>query len=62
VYKEKTEDIEGDSLSDARHRFEKEYILKALKDNDWNITKTAEELNLARKNLYKKMKEYNIEY
>ncbi|MDD4583974.1 MAG: sigma-54 dependent transcriptional regulator, partial [Eubacteriales bacterium] len=31
VYKEKIEDIEGDSLSDARHRFEKEFILKALK-------------------------------
>lgn len=49
-----------ETLSDARHRFEKDFILKALDDNGWNITKTAEELNLARKNLYKKMKEYGI--
>lgn len=49
------------SLLNARHEFEKECILKALVNNEWNITRTAKELKLARKNLYKKMKEYGIE-
>lgn len=48
------------SLNDARHEFEREYIVGVLNQNEWNITKTADELQLARKNLYKKMKEYGI--
>jgi two-component system nitrogen regulation response regulator NtrX len=58
--KDKTCAAEG-SLLNARHEFEKECILKALDNNEWNITRTAKELKLARKNLYKKMKEYRIE-
>lgn len=49
------------SLSDARHQFEREYIIGILNRNEWNITKTADELKLARKNLYKKMKDYGID-
>jgi two-component system nitrogen regulation response regulator NtrX len=58
--KEKTCPAAG-SLLNARHEFERECILKALDTNEWNITRTAKELKLARKNLYKKMKEYGIE-
>lgn len=39
---------------------ESEYILAALKENDWNIRKTAEILEVERSNLYKKMNKYNI--
>jgi DNA-binding NtrC family response regulator len=48
------------SLNDARHQFEREYIINVLNQNEWNITRTADELQLARKNLYKKMKDYGI--
>lgn len=50
------------TLSDAKKEFEKNYIIKALERNEWNVTKTAEELDLARKNLYKKLHEYKIEF
>ena len=39
---------------------EAECILAALKENDWNIRKTAEILEVERSNLYKKMNKYNI--
>lgn len=49
------------SLSGSRQKFEKEYILKSLDEHSWNVTKTAETLQIARKNLYRKMKEYGID-
>ena len=39
---------------------EAECILAALKENDWNIRKTADILEVERSNLYKKMNKYNI--
>ncbi len=39
---------------------EAECILAALKENDWNIRRTAEILEVERSNLYKKMNKYNI--
>lgn len=40
---------------------EKLYILQALEDNGWNITKTAEDLEIDRVTLYNKIKKYNLE-
>ncbi len=39
---------------------ESQCILNALSDNDWNIRKTADSLEVERSNLYKKMNKYNI--
>ncbi|MYF98988.1 sigma-54-dependent Fis family transcriptional regulator [Candidatus Poribacteria bacterium] len=39
---------------------EAECIFAALKENDWNIKKTAEVLEVERSNLYKKMNKYEI--
>ena len=39
---------------------EAECILAALSENDWNIRKTADVLEVERSNLYKKMNKYNI--
>lgn len=39
---------------------EAECILSALKENEWNIRKTSEVLEVERSNLYKKMNKYNI--
>ena len=47
-------------LRAARERFEREFILRALNQNDWNISRTADALGLERSNLYRKMKAYGI--
>ncbi|HTY20630.1 MAG TPA: sigma-54 dependent transcriptional regulator [Geobacteraceae bacterium] len=48
------------TLREAREEFEKEFILQKLEENDWNITKTAEAIELERSNLHRKMKTYGI--
>jgi len=48
------------SLTDAKKEFERQLIIDALDRNGRNIGRTAEDLQLARKNLYKKIKEFNI--
>jgi two-component system, NtrC family, nitrogen regulation response regulator NtrX len=48
------------SLKNAREDFEKEYIIRALKKNEKNITSTAKELGIERTNLHRKVKQYNI--
>jgi len=39
---------------------EKNYILSRLEDNNWNISKTAKELDIDRATLYNKIKRYNL--
>jgi two-component system nitrogen regulation response regulator NtrX len=54
--------VEGDAtLRDARDRFEREFILRALKLSNWNITRAAERMGIERSNLHRKMKAYGIE-
>ena len=48
-------------LEHALREPEKHIILRALKANDWNRQKTAEDLNINRTTLYKKMKQLGIE-
>ncbi len=50
----------GKTLREAKEAFEREFILRQLKKNDWNISKTAEELGIERSHLYKKMRAYGI--
>jgi two-component system nitrogen regulation response regulator NtrX len=52
--------LRAKSFKQARKSFEKSYILHTLWENDWNISKTAEILNLPRSSLYDKLKEFNI--
>jgi len=40
---------------------EKEIIVKALEENEWNKTKAAEKLKISRKTVLNKMKQYHIE-
>ncbi|GAB6182415.1 sigma-54-dependent transcriptional regulator [Thermodesulfovibrio hydrogeniphilus] len=49
-----------DSLKDARDAFERDFIIKKLKENNWNMTKTAEKIGIERSNLYKKIKSLGI--
>ncbi len=48
------------SFQEAKREFEKTLILQALERNEWNITRTAEELALERTNLHKKIKIYDL--
>jgi len=48
------------TLREARDAFEKDFILKKLKENNWNMTKTAEIIGIERSNLYKKIKSLGI--
>jgi len=41
--------------------FEKQYILRKLKENDGNISRTAEAIGLERSNLHKKIKSYGLD-
>ncbi len=47
-------------LKDAREAFEKEFITSKLRENDWNISRTAEVLDMERSNLHRKIKSYEI--
>ena len=49
------------SLRAAREEFEKEFIIQKLEENDWNISKTAEAIELERSNLHRKIKSYGID-
>ena len=51
----------SNSFQDFKDKAEKAFILKQLKANDWNISRTAEILEIQRSHLYNKMKKYGIE-
>ena len=52
---------ESNSFQQFKERAEKAFILKQLNENNWNISKTAELLDIQRSHLYNKMKKYGIE-
>ncbi len=47
-------------MKDAIELFEKKYLIHRLNKNNWKMTKTANEIDLERTTLYKKIKKYNI--
>jgi DNA-binding NtrC family response regulator len=49
------------SLHEFQDLTEKIFIERKLKENNWNISKTAEALNIQRSHLYTKIKQYGIE-
>ena len=49
------------NLRDARQEFEKEFILKTLKEQEWNVSRTAAILGVERSHLHRKIKSYGIE-
>jgi len=48
------------NLKEFRDLAEKEFILSKLRENDWNISQTAREIDTPRSNLYKKLEQYGI--
>ncbi|MBN2056610.1 sigma-54-dependent Fis family transcriptional regulator [bacterium] len=53
--------LEAESLQEFKEESEKAFILRKLKENDWNIKATAEAIDTPRSNLYKKLRQYGIE-
>ncbi len=49
------------SLRDARNAFEREYIGNRLRENNWNVSKTADDLKIERSHLHRKIKLLNVE-
>lgn len=48
-------------LREAKAEFEKEYIVRKLNENDWNITRTSEIIGLERSNLYRKIRAHGLD-
>ncbi len=52
---------DSDSLREARQDFEKQFIMKKLKEFEGNISRTAEAIGLERSNLHRKIKSYGLD-
>jgi two-component system nitrogen regulation response regulator NtrX len=48
------------TLKEGRDAFEKDFIIRKLHENNWNVSKTAEAIDVERSNLHKKIKVYDI--
>jgi two-component system nitrogen regulation response regulator NtrX len=53
--------INYDSLREARNAFEREVISRKLRENNWNVSKTADELKIERSHLHRKIKLLHVE-
>ncbi len=50
----------ADSFHVAREAFERSYLLYHLNRNDWNVSRTAEEIGMERSQLHRKIKHYGL--
>jgi two-component system nitrogen regulation response regulator NtrX len=53
--------VRADTFRTAKEEFEKLFLLQKLEENDWNISRTAEAIEIERSNLHRKIKAYGIE-
>jgi two-component system nitrogen regulation response regulator NtrX len=51
---------ELETLKDFKETAEKLFLMEKLKQNNWNIAKTAKRIKTPRSNLYKKLEQYKI--
>ena len=50
----------GSTLREFKDASERAYLVQKLRENGWNISKTAEVIDTPRSNLYKKLEQYGI--
>ena len=50
----------GQTLRDFKESSERKFLVAKLREFRWNISKTSEEIETPRSNLYKKLEQYNI--
>jgi two-component system nitrogen regulation response regulator NtrX len=48
-------------LREARAAFEREFIIQKLRENNGNVSKTADDIDVERSNLHRKIKALGIE-
>jgi two-component system nitrogen regulation response regulator NtrX len=48
------------TLREFKDAAERAYLVQKLRENNWNISKTAEIIDTPRSNLYKKLEQYGI--
>ncbi len=58
--REQREDSEAVTLDAARKDFEREFLIARLTENDWNISRTAEGIGMARESLSRKVRSLEI--
>ncbi|MFA7282385.1 MAG: sigma-54 dependent transcriptional regulator [Sterolibacterium sp.] len=51
----------GETLNEYLKVYEREYILRMLTINNWHVTKTAAALGISRKNMWERMKRFDIQ-
>jgi len=52
--------LELSTLSDFKEYAEREFLVARLRENGWNISRTAEVIQTPRSNLYKKIEHHKI--
>ena len=57
---ESNSDLYDMNYKEAKEKFERDYLILKLKNNNWNMTLTSKNLNLDRVSLYRKIKSLNI--
>ena len=57
---ERREEQEGLTLDGARRAFERDFLLARLREHDWNISRTAEEIGIARESLSRKLRQFKV--
>ncbi|TVP56887.1 MAG: sigma-54-dependent Fis family transcriptional regulator [Gemmatimonadales bacterium] len=55
-----TQLLEASSFSEFRDQAERAFLLRKLREHDWNVSETARVLEMPRSNLYKKMDRYDL--
>ena len=48
------------TLADFKEFTEREFLLAKLRENNWNVSKTAEAIQTPRSNLYKKLEHFGL--
>lgn len=64
--KKTSDNIEGitdefETFQDFKEAAERLFLLRKLNEHNWNISQTAESIDIQRSHMYNKMKKYNIE-
>lgn len=49
------------TFQEYKEKAERFYLIKKLEDNDWNVSATADAIDIQRSHIYNKMKKYDIE-
>ena len=52
--------LQATTLQEFKSGSERAYLVARLRENGWNISKTAEVIDTPRSNLYKKLEQYQI--